>query len=163
MRRTERQKSIHTKEESDMQVREIMTENLASCSPGTTLREVARIMRDEDVGAIPVIEREDGGRPVGIITDRDITVRAVAEGRNPEEVRVRDVMTDNVVTVRNDASVRECAEKMEQHQIRRMLVVDNNGACAGIVAQADIARHAPRELTGELVEEVSGEKGHTRN
>jgi CBS domain-containing protein len=136
-----------------MKVREIMSENPVSCTPDTGLRDVAQMMREHDIGAIPVIERNDAGRPVGVVTDRDITVRVVAEGRNPLEASARDAMTGSVVTVRPDASIDECAELMERNQVRRILVVDESGSCRGIVALADIARHT--HMGADLVEGVS--------
>lgn len=139
----------------DMKVRELMTSNPATCTRDTRLEEVARMMVEHDCGAIPVVESNgQSGKPAGIITDRDITTRIVAQGRNPLEKTVRDAMTTTAVTVRIDDDLQHCADLMEEKQLRRMIVVDESGKVCGIVAQADIARHRD-DLTSELVEEVS--------
>jgi CBS domain-containing protein len=138
-----------------MKVAEIMTENPICCVPATPLEEVARMMVENDCGAIPVVEDQEGWKPVGIITDRDITCRAVAEGRNPLELAAGEIMTASPVTVTPDTGLEECEKLMESHQLRRILVVDDKGGCSGIVALADIARNAPEEETAEVVEEVS--------
>jgi CBS domain-containing protein len=141
-------------------VKEIMTENPICCVKTTSLEEVARMMVENDCGAIPVVEDQEGWRPVGIITDRDITCRAVAEGRNPLDLNAGDIMTPSPVTVGPETSLEECEQQMEKHQLRRILVVDADGGCCGIVALADIARHAPEEETGEVLEEVSKPGGN---
>lgn len=139
----------------DMKVRELMTRNPATCTRDTRLDEVARMMVEHDCGAIPVVESNgQSGKPAGIITDRDITTRIVAQGKNPLEKTVRDAMTSSAVTVSVDEDIQECADIMEEKQLRRMIVVDESGNICGIVAQADIARHR-EDLAGELVEEVS--------
>jgi CBS domain-containing protein len=138
-----------------MNVSEIMTESPACCTPETGVQSVAQLMVDNDCGCIPVVESEETGKPVGVITDRDIVTRAVAEGRNPLDLTAADVMTKNVVTVTPGTSIEECCDLMEQQQIRRITVVDDNGACCGIVAQADIANHADQRKTAEVVQEVS--------
>ena len=138
-----------------MFVKEIMTQNPVCCSADTGLQEVAKIMVDHDCGCVPVVDGIDSGRPVGIITDRDICCRAVAEGRNPLDLTAGDIMTKNVVTVSPDTSVEDCCNLMEVNQIRRIAVVDGSGACVGIVAQADIAVNASGQKTAEVVQEVS--------
>ena len=139
--------------EDIVQVKEIMTPNPACCSTGTPLPEVARLMVAHDCGEIPVL---DGGRKVvGVITDRDITCRTVAKGRNPLDIEAGDVMSSPAVTVTSDADLEDCCRVMEEHQIRRVPVVDASGACCGMVAQADIARHASATDTAEVVREVS--------
>jgi CBS domain-containing protein len=139
--------------EVPMQVREIMTQNPACCSPSTKLPEVARLMKQHDCGEIPVVDGR--GQVVGVITDRDITCRVVAAGRNPAEVSAAECMSTPVVTVHPDADLEECLETMEEHQIRRVPVLDGGGVCCGIIAQADIARRAPAVKTAEVVREVS--------
>lgn len=136
-----------------MQVRDIMTENPACCAPDTSLEDVARIMADQDCGEIPVLDER--GRPLGVVTDRDITCRAVALGKDPASTAARDVMTGSVITTTPDASLEEAVAQMEDNQIRRMPVVDSNGVCCGMIAQADIARAAPEHETAELVRDVS--------
>ena len=138
-----------------MKVSEIMTKDPACCTPETGLRDVARLMVEHDCGEIPVVDSKRTMRPVGVVTDRDIVVRCVAEGRNPVESEAGDVMSSPVVTVTPEAAVDEVADTMEEHQLRRVPVVDEAGTICGIVAQADIARHAhPREVA-EVVREVS--------
>jgi CBS domain-containing protein len=138
-----------------MKVKEIMTQNPACCMADDDLQSVAKMMVDHDCGCIPVVEDTSGKKPIGIVTDRDICCRAVAEGKNPLDLTAQDVMTGNVITVTPDMSVEECCNIMEQNQIRRVAVVDNSGACCGIVAQADIAVNADEHKTAEVVQEVS--------
>jgi CBS domain-containing protein len=138
-----------------MQVNEIMTPDPACCTPDTNLKDVARMMVNNDCGCVPVVVDETTKVPVGMVTDRDITVRAVAEGKNPLDLSAGDVMSENVVTVTPETSVEECCNLMEDHQIRRVAVVDENGACCGIVAQADVAINAGSRETAEVVQEVS--------
>jgi CBS domain-containing protein len=138
-----------------MKVSEIMTKNPAVCEPETSLQEVARLMVQHDCGEIPAVDSRRTMRPVGVVTDRDIVVRCVAEGKNPLDADAGDVMSSPVVTVTPDMDVDEVGDLMEEHQVRRIPVVDEAGAICGIVAQADIARHAhPREVA-EVVREVS--------
>ena len=133
-------------------VSEIMTKNPACCAPETGLQEVVKLMVDNDCGCIPVVK---DGEPVGTVTDRDICCRTVAEGKNPLDLTAEDAMTPNVVSVKPDTTLDECCKVMEDHQIRRVLVVDDNGTCCGIIAQADIAITAPPEEVAEVVQEVS--------
>lgn len=142
-----------------MQVREIMTEDPACCTTTTSLQETARMMVDCDCGAIPVVENMENKKPVGIITDRDITIRTIAAGKNPMQMVTGEVMTTDVVTVTPDTPVEELVEKMSGNQIRRVIVVDENGACCGMVAQADIALDTTAHKTAEVVEEVSKASG----
>jgi CBS domain-containing protein len=132
-----------------------MTETPACCGADTSLQQVARLMIEHDCGAIPVIEGRDRAKPVGIITDRDITCRAVAMGKNPLELTARDCMSSPVCTIEPSADVNECCDSLEQNQVRRILVVDSDGCCCGIVSQADVARHASSRKTAEVVKEVS--------
>jgi CBS domain-containing protein len=139
-----------------MKVRDVMTRNPACCAPDTSLREVARLMVEHDCGEIPVCENESSRRVRGVITDRDIVVRAVAKGRNPLELTAADAMTTPAVTVNPDTDLDECANVMEQRQIRRVPVVEGE-EIVGIVAQADIVRQARDRIAAELVREVSEE------
>jgi len=138
-----------------MQVKDVMTPDPACCTPDTPLDQVARLMVDHDCGAIPVVEDPESLSPVGVVTDRDIATRAVAQGLNPFDTPARDCMTTMVVSVKPDDDVRVCCEKLEQHQVRRAVVVDARGGCCGIVSQADIARMMPEHETAELVKTVS--------
>jgi CBS domain-containing protein len=142
-----------------MQVKDIMTRDLASCTPGTNLQEVARLMVKGDCGGIPVVENRQSMKPVGVVTDRDICIRTVAEGKNPLEMTAGDCMSGPCVTVTPEMSVEDCGRVMQENQIRRVLVVDESGTCRGIVAQADIAKHAPKQDTAEVVREVSRAAG----
>ena len=137
-----------------MQAKEIMTHNPACCPADEKLTEVARMMVDHDCGAIPVVEGNDR-RPSGIISDRDIVARVVAAERNPAEVTAREVMSTPCVTVRLDADLDEICDSMERNQVRRLLVVDDSGACVGIVSQADVALSGREKKVGEIVKEVS--------
>jgi CBS domain-containing protein len=136
-----------------MQVREIMTENPVCCSPESSLQNVAKLMAEHDCGEIPVLDEQR--RPVGVVTDRDIACRAVAQGRDPSQITARDVMSEPVVTVTPEDSVEECCQRMEENQIRRLPVVDEAGACCGMISQADIARQAPEHELAEVVRDVS--------
>jgi CBS domain-containing protein len=139
----------------DRRVRDIMTPDPACCTKDTSLTDVARLMVEHDCGAIPVVERNENGRLVGVITDRDIVCRTLANGEDPYQMAAGDCMSSAPITVRPDTRLEECARKMEQHQLRRILVVDASGRCCGVVAQADLARHAEEEQTGDVVKKVS--------
>lgn len=136
-----------------MKVRDAMTRFPATCTPDTTLEAAARLMVSADCGGIPVIGELDEF-PIGMITDRDMVVRALALGRGPD-VPVRDCMTMPAITVTEETDLDDCIEVLEQRQIRRAIVVDHSGRCSGIIAQADIASHASKRKAGELLREVS--------
>lgn len=138
-----------------MQVREIMTPKPACCTATTSLRDVARAMVQHDCGEIPIVDGDDHGTLIGVITDRDIVCRMVADGRNPLDYTAEQCMSTPVVVVWESTQIEDCARLMEEHQIRRVPVVDGGGACCGIVSQADIAKHASRRITAELVRDVS--------
>ena len=136
-----------------MDIRSVMTTNPATCGRDATLQDVARLMKQNDCGEIPIVDEDR--RPLGVITDRDIAVRAVAEGTDPRSASAADYMTAPVATVREDGSLDDCCRLMEQNQIRRVLVVDRQGGIAGIVAQADIALSGRDSTTAEVVKQVS--------
>lgn len=142
-----------------MDVKDIMTPDPSVCTPGTGLQEVAQMMVDNDCGEIPVVENMENKLPVGVITDRDITCRTVARGLNPLEMIASDCMSTPCVTVMPDMTLDECYEIMEENQIRRVPVVDASGACVGVVALADIARHAAKRDTAKVLKEVSEPSG----
>lgn len=142
-----------------MNVSEVMTDSPQCCSPDTGLQEVAQMMVDCDCGCIPVVDGDDSKMPVGMITDRDITCRVVAQGRNPLDLTARDAMTSTVVSVTPDTSLEDCLDLMEESQVRRIAVVDNDGKICGIVAQADVARNADEQKTAEVVQQVSKASG----
>lgn len=138
-----------------MQVRDIMTKNPACCTADTNLKEVAMLMVEHDCGQTPVVDSNTSMKLVGVITDRDITTRTVAEGKNPLEMTAGDCMSSPCMTITPEMSVEECCTVMEENKVRRVPVVDEKGRCCGIVAQADIAQHATKQETAEVVKSVS--------
>jgi CBS domain-containing protein len=142
-----------------VKVNAIMSGNPACCTRETTLTEVARLMERHDCGEIPVVDSEAVRRPIGVVTDRDIVLKSIAKGRNPLEMSAGDCMTSPAVIVRADASLDEVKKAMEDHQIRRVVVVDEAGHCTGIVSQADIALRGSKGDTAEVVKEVSKKQG----
>ena len=136
-----------------MDVKSVMTADPACCSSGTSLREVAQMMVDNDCGEIPVVD--ESHMPIGVVTDRDIVVRVIAQGHDPASARAADCMSMPATTVDLDCSLEECCETMESQQIRRVPVVDTAGRLCGIVSLADVALHGRDKKTGQLVQEVS--------
>jgi CBS domain-containing protein len=143
-----------------MKVKEIMSKEPACCTRETSLQDVAILMVENDCGEIPVVDTLQSKRPVGVVTDRDITCRTVALGKNPLDLRARDCMSSPAVTVTPETSLDECCRLMEENQLRRVPVVDGSGGCCGIVSQADIAAHASKGDAGEMVKEVSRKTHH---
>lgn len=135
--------------------KDVMTPDPVCCRPHMPIDEVARLMVDGDFGEIPVIDSAD--HPIGVVTDRDIVRRIVAQGKNPIGYTAETCMTQPVVTVRSDARLEDVVSIMEQHQIRRVPVVDEEGRCTGIISQADVARQAPAQEVAALLREVSRE------
>lgn len=134
-------------------IRDVMTPNPECVSEKDSLRDVARIMKDQDTGVVPVV---DGRRIIGLITDRDIVVRGLAEGKNLESVRVNEIMTKSIRSVREDASVNEVLEMMGNAEIRRMPVVNGNDELVGIVSIGDIAAQGNQDgKVGRAVENIS--------
>ena len=142
-----------------MQVQDIMTKNPACCTTHTSLQDVASLMVKRDCGQTPVVDGEKTLKLVGVITDRDITTRTVAEGKNPLEMTAGDCMSSPCVTVTPEMTVEQCCAVMEKNKVRRVPVVDESGACCGIVAQADIAKHASKQETAQVVKSVSQPAG----
>jgi CBS domain-containing protein len=136
-------------------VREIMTSNPFCCTADTSLEEVAKAMVEHDCGEIPIVRSGKDKTLLGVVTDRDIVCRLVARGRNPVDEAAESCMSTPVIAVRETTPVEECARIMEESQIRRVPVVNGGGMCCGIVAQADIAKHASRRITADLVKDVS--------
>jgi CBS domain-containing protein len=132
-----------------------MTPDPVCCRPHTSIEEVARLMVVGNFGEIPVIDSAD--HPIGVVTDRDIVRRIVAPGKNPIGYTAETCMTQPVVTVPSDAPLEDVVTMMERHQIRRVPVVDEQGRCAGIISQADVARQAPPQEVAALLREVSRE------
>jgi CBS domain-containing protein len=134
-------------------VAEAMTREVVTVLPNALLVDAARLMRDSDIGPLPVCEN---GRILGVLTDRDITVRAVASGKDPRSTRVAEVMTPEAVSCLESDDVRRAAEIMQSAQLRRLLVVSSDGRLAGIVSLGDLAlQTGDEELTGETLERVS--------
>jgi CBS domain-containing protein len=133
-------------------IRDLMTSNPCSIDADKPVAYAAKMMRDEDVGLAPIVE---GNKLIGTLTDRDIAIRVVAEGKDPQSTTVREVATTTLVTVDPDQDLDEALRLMAKNQVRRLPVVEEDGKLAGVVAQADIARHASDQQTGEVVEEIS--------
>ncbi len=133
-------------------IRELMTPNPSTVSGDQPVIEAARLMRDEDVGILPIVE---GDRLIGTVTDRDITIRAVAEGKDPQSTTVREIASTQLVTIDPQQNLDEALRLMAQHQVRRLPVVEEDGKLVGVLAQADVAQHADPAKVGETVEEIS--------
>jgi CBS domain-containing protein len=143
-----------SEEEVEMgtKVRDVMTTRPRSVTPDTPLSQVAELMEAEDVGVVPVVE---GDRLVGMVTDRDIVVRAVAKGKDPRGMPVAEVSSRELVTVEPDRNLSDALQLMARHQVRRLPVIDEDERLVGVVSQADVALEAKEKTTGELVEEIS--------
>lgn len=133
-----------------MKIKELMTREVESVDPMSSLEEAAQLMSDADVGSLPVV---DEGRVVGVLTDRDIVVRAVAAGLDLSEARASDIMTPEVVHCREEDDALDAASLMEEHQIRRVIVTDADGGLAGVVSLGDLSRSL--DEAGEVLREVS--------
>ncbi|MGH2932431.1 MAG: CBS domain-containing protein [Gaiellaceae bacterium] len=133
-------------------IKDTMTSNPCSIDADKPVSYAAKMMRDEDVGLAPIVE---GDRLVGTLTDRDIALRVVAEGRDPENTTVREVASKDAVTVDPGQGLNDALQLMAQHQVRRLPVVEEDGRLVGVVAQADVAEHAEPSETGRMVEEIS--------
>jgi CBS domain-containing protein len=133
-------------------IRELMTPNPCAIDADKPVSYAAKMMRDENVGLAPIVQ---GDRLIGTVTDRDIAVRVVAEGKDPDSTSVRDVASTNLVTIDPDQDLDEALRLMAEHQVRRLPVVEEDGRLVGVVAQADVAREAGDTRTGHVVEEIS--------
>jgi CBS domain-containing protein/uncharacterized membrane protein YuzA (DUF378 family) len=133
------------------EVRDAMTTKPETVAPDTPVTEAARLLQHKDVGSVPVV---DQGRLVGILTDRDLALRVVAEARDPAKVTAGEVASQELVTVKPTQSLAEALRLMARRQVRRLPVVDQ-GRLVGVLAQADIAQHVPDSETGEVVEQIS--------
>jgi CBS domain-containing protein len=138
--------------------REVMTENPASCTPDTPLDQVAMLMREHDCGEIPVIDPAE--QPIGVVTDRDIVCRIVADGKNPMAYPAGICMSQPVATVAVDAPLGDVIATMELHQVRRVPVVDELGRCVGMISQADLAWTSGKRDLADLVREISRDTGN---
>ena len=135
---------------------EVMTKNPACCLPTDSVSKAAQWMKKEKVGSIPVIENEKTKKLIGIVTDRDLALQVIADGRDPQTTKVADVMTQKVVTCGVDDDVQNAVDAMAENQLRRIPVVDKNYNIVGIIAQADVATriNQPQE-TAKMVKEIS--------
>jgi CBS domain-containing protein len=132
-------------------IKEVMTRDVRACEPNATVADAAKVMAQEDVGPVPIVE---DGRLVGIVTDRDIVVRVVAEGRDPNATTVKEIASTDLVTVSPGDDLDEALKLLAERQVRRLPVVEGD-RLVGIVAQADVARLGKDTQTGEVVEEIS--------
>jgi CBS domain-containing protein len=142
---------MHRKGFAMAKIRDLMTSNPRRLESGSNASEAARVMRDENVGLVPVVE---GERLVGTVTDRDIALRVVAEGK-AESTTVGEIASREIVTIDPQQDLDEALRLMAHHQVRRLPVVEEDGKLVGIVAQADIAQHASDEQTGGVVRDIS--------
>jgi CBS domain-containing protein len=133
-------------------IRDAMTSNPSNVEMSSSVVEAARLMKSEDVGSIPVTE---GDRLVGIVTDRDIAIRVVAEGKDVQSVTVGEIASKELVTVDPQQDLDEALRLMAQHQVRRLPVVEEDGRLVGILAQADVAQQGDDTKTGQVVEQIS--------
>lgn len=133
-------------------IREVMTSNPCAIDADKPVAYAAKMMRDEDVGLAPIVE---GERLIGTLTDRDIAIRVVAEGKDPESTAAREVASTDPVTIDPQQELDEALRLMAQHQVRRIPVVEEDGRLVGVIAQADLARQADDRQTGEIVEQIS--------
>jgi CBS domain-containing protein len=133
-------------------VQDLMTRNPCSIDADKSVTYAAKMLRDEDVGLAPIVE---GDRLVGTVTDRDIAIRVVAEGKDPESTKVKDIASINLVTVDPRQDLDEALQLMAKHQVRRLPVTEEGGRLVGLVAQADIARSVGDKQTGRVVEQIS--------
>lgn len=137
-----------------MKCSDVMTKNPKACAATDTVQQAAQLMKSEDVGPIPIVG--DNGKLEGIITDRDIVLKVVAEGRDAKTTKLADVMTTDLISCTVDGDIEEMLDLMEDNQIRRIPVVDATGRLVGIVSQADIATRLDEpDKTAELVEDIS--------
>jgi CBS domain-containing protein len=139
-----------------MKAQDIMSANPTCVTPDTPIEEAARMMKDQNIGMLPVVEDEGSRRVIGVVTDRDITIRHVAEGHASPDCPVREVMSPHVTTTKPDSSIDDVMELMGKEQVRRIPVVDERGELVGVIAQADLAtRIEADKRVGATVEQIS--------
>jgi CBS domain-containing protein len=138
-----------------MLVKEIMSRDLIWCTPADTAQAAAKLMKDRGVGALPVVSDSVSRKLEGIVTDRDLCCTVVADAKLAEATRVGEVMTSNPVTCTPENTPEDCERLMQKHQVRRIPVIDAQGRCIGMVAQADIALHAPAGVVAKTLAEIS--------
>src|SRR5438876_10432215 len=138
-----------------MKIKEVMSPNPVCCTPGDSAQMVARIMRDGNIGSIPVVIDQQSRELVGVITDRDLCCSVVADGLDPKTTTIEKFMTLNPVTCREEEDLENCERLMQEHQIRRIPIVDAKDGVIGIVAQADLALKDKSERVSKTVAEIS--------
>ena len=138
---------------------DIMTKNPSCVTPETRISEAAKMMRDSEVGILPVVEKEGSKKLVGVITDRDIAVRCVAEGHDSSKCPVREAMSTDVETARESDDVESVMNRMASEQVRRIPIVDDRGQLVGIVAQADVMTRGDDDKKAERTVERISEQG----
>ena len=135
---------------------ELMTKTLVCCLPHDTVEKAAQLMKSGNIGSIPVIENEQTQKLVGIVTDRDLALKVVAEGRDAKTTKVEAVMTPNVVTCQPDDDLQKTLDAMSEHQLRRIPVVGTGNKILGIISQADVATRVNQpDKTAKMVKEIS--------
>ena len=140
---------------------DVMTKNPACCLPGDQVAKVAQLMKTTDIGSVPIVENEQSKKLVGIVTDRDLAMKMVAEGRDINKSKAQDVMSRGVVTCRAEDDLEKALDAMSGNQLRRIPVVDGDGRIIGIIAQADVATRVNRsEATAAMVKDIS--QSHTK-
>jgi CBS domain-containing protein len=138
-----------------MKVESIMTKEPVCCTPSDSVQLVAQLMKQHDVGAIPVISDSVSRKLIGIITDRDLCVSAMADGKDPRITRIEPYYTKTVITCVPEDTLETCESRMKQHKIRRIPVVDRHYSCIGMIVQGDLARIEAAEVFREVVAEIS--------
>ena len=135
---------------------DVMTKNPVYALPDDTVEKVAQLMKKEDIGPVPVVDNDRNKTLVGIVTDRDLALEVVAEGRNPQTTKVEEVMTRKLITCNANDNVESALKAMAQYQLRRIPVVENGNKLVGIISQADVATRVDEpEKTAEVVKEIS--------
>jgi CBS domain-containing protein len=135
--------------------RDVMTKSPVCGYPDDTVAHVARLMRSEDIGPVPIVQDDTSMKLLGIVTDRDLAIKVVAEERDPATTRVKDVMTTDVITCRESDDIETALDAMSKNQLRRIPVLHDGNMLVGIIAQADVATRLNPEKTGEVVREIS--------
>jgi CBS domain-containing protein len=135
---------------------DVMTKDLVYCQPDETVEHVAQMMKKEDIGPVLVVDDEQSKRLVGIVTDRDLALKVVGEGRDPQNTKVKDIMTVKIITSHANDDVQNAMKAMAQYQLRRIPVVDDNDRLVGIISQADVATRVDEpKKTAEVLKEIS--------
>ena len=138
-----------------MKIRELMTPDPVCCTPEDSAHKVAKILRDQNIGSVPVVMDQSSRKLVGMITDRDLCCSIVAEGLDPASTKIDRLFSLNPVTCREGENINNCEQLMQEHQIRRIPIVDGEERCIGIVTQADLALKESAEKVSKTVAEIS--------